>query len=36
MNFVASDLDLFELLIGHLDSGLVLIRIQHGSLVPGG
>ena len=29
MNVVASELDLFELLVGHFDSGLIVIRVQH-------
>jgi hypothetical protein len=29
MDFGSSDLDLFDLLVGHLDSGLILIRVQH-------
>ena len=28
MNFVSSELDLFELLVGHFDSGLIFVRIQ--------
>ena len=30
MNSVASELDLIELLVGHFDSGLILVRVQHG------
>ena len=29
MDFVSSDLDLFDLVVGHFDSGLILIRVQH-------
>jgi hypothetical protein len=29
MNLVTSDLDLFELLVGHFDSGLIFVRIGH-------
>ena len=29
MNFVASDLDLFELLVGNFDADLIVIGVQH-------
>ena len=29
MNLVAAELDLVELLVGHFDSGLILVRVQH-------
>jgi hypothetical protein len=29
MNFVASQLDLVKLFVGHFDSGLILVRVQH-------
>jgi hypothetical protein len=29
MNFMASELDLVDLLVGHFDSGLILVRVQH-------
>ena len=29
MDFVATELDLFKLLVGHLDSGLIVICVQH-------
>ena len=29
MNFVASKLDFVKLLVGHFDSGLILVRVQH-------
>jgi hypothetical protein len=28
VDFVSSDLDLFELLIGHSDSGLIFVRVE--------
>jgi hypothetical protein len=28
MDFVSSDLDLFELLIGHFDSDLIFVRVE--------
>ena len=27
--FAVSDLDLFELLVGHFDSGFIFVRVQH-------
>ena len=30
MNFVAPEPDLVELLIGHFDPGLILVRVRHG------
>ena len=29
MNFVTPELDLFELLVGHFDSGLIFVRVQN-------